>query len=265
MSNRYDEDEELERMFDIVRKNHLEALVKDYYNKTNFLEENPNDPDDYTAAWRPLLNPETKTAKSIGSGKRVSQKNKKHKDNLVRTRFVAVSLAAIMFLSGMYVHKKGSDWKERNDKLNVGITTITECAQKNLLDAGLAYLDENGNFIVNKENTPGDYQEKLGLNNNISPIEVRGYIEALPSSEVEEFIQGIPCSEDNVICYTGLNGPGSYLSQNGYYNPKDGTASYTVFENLTDADIINSIDKNGLSALKTIFSSENNTNYKGRG
>ena len=38
---------------------------------------------------------------------------------------------------------------------------------------------------------------------------------------------------------------------------------YVSFES-SDSDNV-SIDKNGLSALKTIFSSENNTNYKGRG
>lgn len=180
--------------------------------------------------------------RSNGNGRRTKKCNaKKNNANIVidkiKKTLINSAIVGALVASGIFIGDVAESVNDRfdfNRNLNAALEIVTSDARENLEYLNLGYIDEDGTFTLN-DNEISDYAN-LGLSDP-TPAEVRAYMEAIEDRREQwDFIRAVYYTENgHDYTYTDIY---QYCGINGFIDPVMGTASTSVFYNITDAQLV---------------------------
>ena len=207
--------------------------------------------DDYSKDWEKVFdNRESERLKQQTKAKSVGRKPTKKRN--IKNRFIALALAGVLTITGIYGGTKLKGKLEKVQKINEASDIVKNDAQKILLDNGLAEYDEKGNYII-KENTVADY-DRLAIDDASVEALYAFYLatggNAIEFDKLIQSVQGV----DGVHNYTGLS---QFYSYNGFDKGTEG--GYVEWKKASQNKLVEALENGTINDIV-----QDESNAKGR-
>lgn len=218
--------------------------------------EKTNMPEYKSLEWMIKKRAEAKEAERKSIKAAAIKKKKKRKRNKLLTKGFAIgALATLITIGGVKLTKEVADRIEYRASVKEAIGIAKNAAEDKLIEAGLATLNDDGNFTLG-DNSISDYA-RLNLS-DISPAVIRAYDEAINNPEdFEDFIKSVGYENDSY----NFTSTEQYYTVNGYYEPGTTNGSRDVYITYTNNDLVDALNQEQIDSLIK----EESSQIQGRG